>query len=41
MMGVTAVMNLQAGQMEYWALQHSGKKPDFHRRVDWLWQLEA
>lgn len=38
--GVTAVLNWGPNQTEYWAMLHSGSKPDFHRRSDWLWSIK-
>lgn len=31
-MGATAVLEYKTGEKEYWALAHSGEKPDFHLR---------
>lgn len=39
-LGISAVLQDQAGQCSYWALQHGGE-PDFHRASDWLIQVDA
>jgi hypothetical protein len=36
--GATAVLDWEAQIQEYWALQHSAVKPDFHQRKDWVWR---
>ena len=38
-MGLTMVLEDQHGQCSYWALNHSGDKPDFHRRDSFVWEL--
>ncbi len=30
--GITAVIEAQTGHRSYWALAHTGERPDFHRR---------
>ncbi len=35
-LAITAVLENQAGQLSYWALQHPGDKPDFHDRRSFL-----
>lgn len=35
-LGISAVVESCAGTLSYWALRHSGVKPDFHRREDFL-----
>ncbi len=35
-LGVTAVLEYQDGQKEYWALAHAGEKPDFHLRSSFV-----
>lgn len=37
--GVTAILQWKDGRTEYYALQHSKDKPDFHNRKDWIWRL--
>lgn len=39
-LGVTAVIERQDGLLSYWALAHSGREADFHRREDFLLRLE-
>lgn len=38
-MGATAVLEYQNGAREYWALEHSGTKPDFHLRQSFRLRL--
>ncbi len=38
-LGLTAVIETTDGQLSYWALQHPGKRPDFHHRSGWQPQL--
>jgi len=35
-LGLSAVLELKAGQKSYWALEHTASKPDFHRRESFL-----
>lgn len=35
LVGVSAVLDFKPHATEYWALRHSGEKPDFHVREDW------
>lgn len=37
--GITAVVEWKDGTIEYYSLQHSKDKPDFHNRADWTWRL--
>lgn len=37
--GVTAVLEYQSGEREYWALHHAGEKPDFHLRSSFTGRL--
>jgi mannose-1-phosphate guanylyltransferase len=37
--GVTAVIDWKDGLKEYYSLQHTKDKPDFHNRKDWTWRL--
>lgn len=39
-LGVTAVIEQPGGALSYWALSHGGPEADFHRREDFLLQLE-
>lgn len=34
--GLTSVIQTQDGQKTYWALSHSGEKPDFHREEGFI-----
>jgi hypothetical protein len=38
-MGLCAVVEMQDGQLSYWALAHTATKPDFHRRSAWLLRI--
>ncbi|KEF41107.1 MAG: hypothetical protein ER33_13125 [Cyanobium sp. CACIAM 14] len=38
-LGITAVIELAAGGLSYWALAHPGTEPDFHRRDGFLLRL--
>ncbi len=35
-LGLTAVIETNAGELSYWALQHSDSAPDFHQRNDFI-----
>lgn len=39
-LGLTAVIETVDGQLSYWALRHSGTRPDFHHRGGWLTRPE-
>ena len=38
-LGLTAVLEGQAGELSYWALNHPGTEPDFHDRRGWSLRL--
>jgi hypothetical protein len=38
-LGMTAVLEGKSGTLSYWALQHSGTKPDFHQTQDFLFRF--
>jgi hypothetical protein len=38
-LGLSAVLEGREGELSYWALQHPGRKPDFHDRRGWLLRL--
>ncbi len=38
-LGISAVVKSEAGKLSYYALQHSGSRPDFHDRRGWCIQL--
>lgn len=38
--GCSCILELETGGLEYYALEHSGSKPDFHREQDWKWSLQ-
>ncbi|MEM6610824.1 MAG: DOMON-like domain-containing protein [Cyanobacteria bacterium P01_C01_bin.72] len=38
-LGITAVIEDQAGQLSYWALSHPGKEADFHLRDSFIIEL--
>lgn len=40
-MGMTSVIKNHNGEINYWALKHSGEKADFHRSQDWLFSFDA
>lgn len=37
--GLCMVVEDQAGKCSYWALQHHGLQPDFHRREGWSFRI--
>lgn len=37
--GIAAVIKLTDGKINYWALAHTGPKPDFHRRDGFILEL--
>ena len=36
---ITAVIQQRSGLVSYWALEHGGSEPDFHRREDFRLSL--
>lgn len=38
-LGITAVIATRQGELSYWALDHPGTEPDFHRREGFLLRL--
>ena len=38
-LGLTAVLEVQGGELSYWALEHAGQEPDFHDRRSWVMRL--
>lgn len=40
-LGLSAVIEAQAGGLSYWALSHPGERPDFHHRAGHVLALEA
>lgn len=38
--GLSAVLRLKDGNLDYWAMQHSGVQADFHNSIDWLGQFK-
>ena len=39
-LGLSAVLRLKDGNLDYWAMQHSGVQADFHNSIDWLGQFK-
>lgn len=37
--GVSVVLESINGALSYWALDHAGMQPDFHRRESFVWRL--
>lgn len=40
-MGLTSILKLTNGETQYWALQHTAGRPDFHHRSDWTVSFDA
>jgi hypothetical protein len=40
-LGVSAVIESASGELTYWALNHAGARPDFHRRESFILELAA
>lgn len=38
-LSATAVLESVAGELTYWALNHAGERPDFHRRESFILEL--
>ena len=39
-LGLTAVIETEAGEKSYWAVRHAGERPDFHLRDSFIVTLE-
>lgn len=39
-LGISAVIEGTSGTLSYWALSHTGERPDFHRRESFILELD-